>query len=87
MEAKHGSVSLCNQNLGVHSVNRHTDTQTDRQKSKIMSNNIHYIQIVIIVGSIFSSNLLDGDESSCFNYWSLCSLFCLQHTVYTVHKG
>ena len=54
MQPKYGLTSLCDQNCGVQSVNKHTDRHTDRKVKtdgpKILSNDIFYLKTVIIGG-------------------------------------
>ena len=57
MQPKYGFASLCDQNYGVESVNRHTDKRTDRKIKKTEGHRIIYkdirsLTIVITDGPI-----------------------------------
>ena len=57
MQPKYGSTSLCDQNCGLQTADRKTDTGTDKslktEGPKILSNDIFYFRTVIIGGPIF----------------------------------
>ena len=56
MKSKNGSASFVTQKRVVHSVNRQREIKTEL--SKIMSNYIHYLQIVIIKNIMYSSRVV-----------------------------